>query len=686
MKKFSEFYFGDIQVRYYLDDANHIGMMLVPKGMEDKVVENEHPLEPLVEVHEKGGHLPSGYGNGMTMATTVATGNLKFASQTKEGDTVVTKLSDGAGRDAIHFLKGGEGLQALRSYVTFENNTKETVELDLLSSLNFGEVTPFTDDDASGKLNLCRARSFWSAEGRMDIRPLEDCGLERSWTWHAMRVEKFGQIGSMPVRGFFPFCAIEDTERNVTWAMQLACPSSWQMEIRRKEDRLALMASLADGDYGHWSKKINPGESFTTPEAYVTVGTGNVDLVSQRLLTIHKENMGDRFGHLPVMFNEYCATWGNPSMANLKEIVEAVDGHGMEYLVIDAGWYGKPGIAWHLCGGDWIPNDKELFPGGLEATVKMIKDKGMIPGIWFEPETCSNESDIFKREEMLLTREGKVIDTDNRRFLDMRKQEVKDYLDERVIGLLKKHGFGYIKVDYNDCIGTGCDGAESLGEGLRQNMQESLNFFRRMREQIPGLIIENCASGGHRLEPSLMAVSDMASFSDAHEVNEIPIIAAQLHRLILPAQSQIWAALRKDDSFKRLNYSLVNTFLGVMCISGDVQQLNKEQWEKVDEGIGFYKEVRDIIRDGVSSFYGNLSSSWRHPTGWQGVVRTSGNETLTVIHTFNGSYPEKVTVPVKGSKIKRIMCSEGNKVTLENGMLTVELKADLEAIAIHTAD
>ena len=316
----------------------------------------------------------------------------------------------------------------------------------------------------------------------------------------------------------------------------------------------------------------------------------------------------------------------------------------------------------------------------------MIRAHGMIPGLWFEPETCARDSDIFRKEELLLTRRGTVIDTDNRRFLDLRKEEVQKYLDERVTGLLKRCGFGYTKIDYNDCIGVGCDDPDSLGEGLRQNMQGTLDFFRSMRESIPDLWIENCSSGGHRLEPSLMGATDMASFSDAHECPEIPIIAAQLHRLILPGQSQIWAVLRAKDSLRRINYSLVNTFLGVMCLSGDVADLSAEQWAKVDEGICFFKAVRGIIRDGISAFHGEVSRSWRHPEGWQAVCRTAGGETLTVIHTFGGKFPGQVSLPVSGSRILRVMDSEESRIALENGILTVELKAPFEAIAIHTGD
>ena len=686
MKQYSEYRFGDMLAAWWLDEKNHMGMTLIPAEMKDRVREHRHTLEGLVQIHARGDQLPNGYGNGSTLATTTATDALRFVSQKKDGDTVVTELADETGRTVLHTLKWEKGLEALRVSVRFENRTGKPVTLDLISSLNMGGITPFAEDDAPGTLLLHRARSAWSAEGRLLTESIEEAMLERSWTGHALRIAKFGQVGSMPVRGWFPFAAVEDTANNVTWAMQIACPSSWQMEIRRKDDRLNMMASLPDEDFGQWAKTVAPGESFETPEAYVTVGHGGVDRVCQRLLTVHRANMPRPEAELPVLFNEYCTTWGDPSHENLVKIANRLQGHGIDFLVIDAGWYRREGAGWSDCGGDWIPEEKSMFPDGLKATADMIRAHGMIPGLWFEPETCARDSDIFRKEELLLTRRGTVIDTDNRRFLDLRREEVRKYLDERVTGLLKRCGFGYTKIDYNDCIGTGCDDPDSLGEGLRQNMQGTLDFFRRMREAIPDLWIENCSSGGHRLEPSLMGATDMASFSDAHECPEIPIIAAQLHRLILPGQSQIWAVLRAKDSLRRINYSLVNTFLGVMCLSGDVADLSAEQWAKVDEGICFFKAVRGIIRDGISAFHGEVSRSWRHPEGWQAVCRTAGGETLTVIHTFGGKFPGQVSLPVSGSRILRVMDSEESRITLENGILTVELKAPFEAIAIHTGD
>ena len=87
-----------------------------------------------------------------------------------------------------------------------------------------------------------------------------------------------------------------------------------------------MMAGLADHDFGHWAKTLAPGESFESPEAYLTVGQGDVDAVAQRLLSVQRENWRLRDEPLPVLFNEYCTTWGNPTHDNLAAIAQRLQG------------------------------------------------------------------------------------------------------------------------------------------------------------------------------------------------------------------------------------------------------------------------------------------------------------------------------------------------------------------------
>ncbi|RCX14772.1 alpha-galactosidase [Anaerobacterium chartisolvens] len=687
----SEYIFGDISVRYLINEAGNVGIEILPASLKEKAVQDKkYNIDSLVQAYIKGDDFSGGFANGHTMRNGQSTSVLEYDSQRADYNNgtqiITTVLKNGNGHFARHILKYKEGLKAFEVNTIYSNKSDKAIDVEMLSSFSLGGLTPFIEGEAYESMNVHRIRSCWSNEGRLITESVEELQLEPSWSQHGVRSEKFGQIGSMPVRKYFPFVAVEDTITGVVWAAQLACASSWQMEVYRRDDALCVSGGLADFDFGHWMKTLQPGEELETPSAYLTVGRGSVDEAAQRLLTIPKDKFDkiNKFERLPVLFNEFCTTWGYPSHDNIKKILDIIKGRGVDCFVIDAGWSADNENGWDTTVGDWVVSP-DLFPQGLGETVKMIKDAGMLPGIWFEFENCCSKAKAYEDETHLLKRNGKVITSGVRRFWDMSDPFVVDYLTEKVICMLKQYGFKYLKVDYNETIGVGCDGYESLGEGLRQRVLASQAFFAKIREEVSDIIIENCSSGGHRLEPSMMALCDMASFSDAHECNEIPIIAANLHRVISPCQSQIWAVLRKTDSRKRIIYSIISTFLGVMCLSGDVYDLDKEQWDVIDEGISFYHSISDIILNGTTTFFGSKLKGYRNPKGWQGIVRKADNEkeAVVLIHTFNRDFPDSIEIPVGGSyEIHKTFCTFGNNISLKDGCLSVQMKEEFEAVAV----
>ena len=185
----------------------------------------------------------------------------------------------------------------------------------------------------------------------------------------------------------------------------------------------------------------------------------------------------------------------------------------------------------------------------------------------------------------------------------------------------------------------------------------------------------------------MMALCAMGSFSDAHETREIPIIAANLQRLILPRQSQIWAVLRKNDTAQRLAYSLAATFLGRMCLSGEVHDLSAAQWKLSVSAMELYRRVYPIIRDGHSTFHGETGKSWRHPQGWQAVLRTSknGKRALLVAHTFGKAFPKSVQIPLaeSGWKIDEAWPEkQGLPTALKGKSLQLDLTGEFRACVV----
>ncbi|HEY0256384.1 MAG TPA: glycoside hydrolase family 36 protein, partial [Candidatus Methylacidiphilales bacterium] len=306
------------------------------------------------------------------------------------------------------------------------------------------------------------------------------------------------------------------------------------------------------------------------------------------------------------------------------------------YVVIDAGWSKKPeGYRDQGANGDWEIAPLS-FPHGFAKLNAELRAQGQIPGIWFEFEVTTEGAHAHLLVEHQLKRHGRTLQIGPRHFWDFRDPWVIDYLSERVIEFLRREGFGYLKVDYNDTLGVGCDGPDGLGEGLRQHLCGVHRFFEKIREQLPELVIENCASGGHRLEPLMMGATSMSSFSDAHEGPEIPWISANLHRLVPPEKLQIWAVLRATDTRARLYYTLSAGFLGRLCLSGEVASLSTEQWNIAEEAMTLYRRIWPVIRHGWTRRFGMEKQNSQHLQGWQAVRRCSndGQRTLVVWHTF----------------------------------------------------
>lgn len=579
-------------------------------------------MEYYAEMKLQGDGYAGGFSCGMTMC----------GSQTIEGfrktQEMPEKISYENDTGIILTVNKRKHNDVVRVYTTIYNGSQQDRILEMAASF---AVRGIEAD------RIHRLQSFWSAEGKLRTETIDELHLEPSWNRCGLRIEKFGNVGSMPVRKYFPFLALENTKTGRVTGVQLYCASSWQMEILCKDDEtLSVVGGMADRDFGHWKKRLKPGETFETPEAVIAEGSSLYE-VCDCLVKAQTPNLSPVDNKMGIIFNEYCTTWGNPSYDNMKKICDKISEKGIQYLVIDSGWYGNTDRWWDSI-GDWDVNENK-FPGGMKPVADYIRSKGMIPGLWYEMESVASGSRHYDEAEHLLKKDGVPLTVGGRRFWDMEDPWVIDYLSDKVIRLLRECGFGYLKVDYNDTIGMGCDDEDSLGEGLRKKVQASQRFFEKIREEIPGIVIENCSSGGHRLEPSMMQLVSQASFSDAHETKAIPLIAANMHRGILPQQSQIWAVLRAEDSKERIYYSMAATFFGRMCLSGDIYDLNETQWQLVEEGIAFYNRVSDIIRDGMTVRCDYSTTQYNEPIGSQLVIRRLKNRNLAIYHRFSDSEP-----------------------------------------------
>jgi alpha-galactosidase len=587
-----------------------------------------------------------------------------------------------------HVLAWSPGQAFFTVHTEFHNTGPAPLTVEYLPSFSLGGITPFHPGEAPGRLHLHRFRTAWSAEGRHERLALEALHLERSWTGFSRRTERYGQLGSLPVRGFFPWIGVEDSGVGALWGAQLSAPASWHLELSRLKDRVILSGGLPSRDFGDWWRTVAPGEILAAPPAALACVAGDIDHLCHALLGWQRAALEDQPAierDLPPAFNEWCSSWGSPThdhvVATARRLAASTR---TRYLVIDDGWAAKPPGRDIQFNGDWIV-DRAKFPGGLRATADAIRALGLVPGLWFELEAATEGTEAFADESRHLRRAGRVVQVGPRRFWDLRDPVTVELLAQKVIARLRDDGFGYLKIDYNDTLPAGLDGAESPGAGLLAQIDAVLAFLRRVRRELPDLVIENCSSGGHRLVPAFQSLCAQASFSDAHETVAIPIIAAALHRLVLPAQSQIWCVLHREDSPARLRYGLAATLLGRMVLSGDLAELQPWQIDLVCAAQDFYAACVHVLRDGASRLHSHAGPSWNEPRGWQALVRATSTETLVVLHAFADAPAGELSVPLPPGewRIEQTFGADASGAGLEAGDLILPAPGAFDAAALR---
>lgn len=700
-----EYILGNTLLRYFIDDIGQISMYMVPISQKNAVKNGwEYPNDPwtttapymrqwrigrLVHFHLAHQSLPITGGDSLKFAAE-SLAYFKKQEVIRDGDVTMIKtyLRSQEGYSIVHNIKYKEGYQAFWTWNEFTNTSAENVTIDYIASFTFENLSPFSERDSRERMVLHRFTGGWSMEARHQEDTFEHLAIEKGWQGYCNdKSLRFGSIGSYSNRNYLPLVVVEDKKQHVFWTAQLYCNSSWQCDVSKDSDSVSFSGGLADGDFGQWYKVIKAGETFTTPLAAISATDSDIAWACQSVVKLQEEARlayGEK--GFSITFNEYCSTWGTPTQEKFLAYAKKAAKLGAKYVVVDAGWSDGNVVDCLSGNGGWLV-DTLKFPD-MKAMNRELRSMGLIPGIWFEFEVTTIGAKEFGPEydRLHLKKRGTVIKAGGTRsYWDMTNTEVIDFLTERVIGMLKENEFGYIKVDYNANLGVGCDGSDSLGEGLRLQGEATRDFFKKIKEEIPDIIIENCASGGNRNNPIMLGVSAVASFSDAHECVEIPIIAADLHNHMLPMQSSVWAVLHNTDSDARLCYSLCAGLFGRLCLSGDIDRLSVHQEEIIHQFVAFYNKTESVMKNGVTRTYRQLGGTYRYPKGTQVVVRNTEKEMLVICHSFEEPYREDIVITIsEGFEIVDEFANDA--IHIEGPKVIVKPMRELSACAVYAVN
>ncbi|MER7480206.1 glycoside hydrolase family 36 protein [Streptomyces sp. NPDC126510] len=516
-----------------------------------------------------------------------------------DGERTTIRLMDtGTGLAAHVTLETRTGSRCLRARVRLVNEGDVALRLESVSTLALGGVV----DGAGGLdgLTLHWADNDWLAEcrWRQDGFRRRVVPLSRSAHGHEGRgcFERYSQ-GSWSTGRHLPVAGLTDSEGRA-WLWQIESSAGWRFETGEREGAAYVALFGPDDAHHQWRHMLAPGEEFhTVPAVLVHTETGGLDAAFGELTDHRRSIRRDHPDHraLPVIYNDYMNTlMGDPTTERLLPLIEAAGAAGAEVFVIDAGWYDDDAQGWWDAVGAWEPAPRR-FPGGLPEVLDAVRAHGMTAGLWLEPEVVGVRSPLARTlpPEAFFRRGGLRVTEHGRHHLDLRHPAARAHLDEVVDRLVGEWGVGYLKLDYNINIGPGTEnGSESAGAGLLGHHRAHLDWMASLLDRHPGLVLENCGSGGLRMDYAQLAVAQLQSTSDQQDLLRYPPIAAAAATAVTPEQAAVWAYPQPDHTLDEIALTLTGALLGRVHLSGFLNQMSPEQSGLVRSAISLYKELR----------------------------------------------------------------------------------------------
>ena len=270
---------------------------------------------------------------------------------------------------------------------------------------------------------------------------------------------------------------------------------------------------------------LDPRETFATPHlalAFSTEGMGGVSRTFHRWARtegyLHRGmNTGD------ILLNSWEGLYFDINEERMLQMMTDIAQFGGELFVMDDGWFGGkyPRNNDVSSLGDWIVDTRKL-PRGIKSLTDGAKERGIKFGIWIEPEAVNTKSELFERHpEWALQTKGRQLRLGRggtQAILDMTNPAVQDFVFNIVDTLLTNYPqIAYIKWDANVSIQN--YGSLYLPRHKQNNIYVDyhrglIRTLERIRAKYPNVVIQDCASGGGRVNYGLLPYFDEFWVSD----------------------------------------------------------------------------------------------------------------------------------------------------------------------------
>ncbi len=304
----------------------------------------------------------------------------------------------------------------------------------------------------------------------------------------------------------------------------------WAADFAR--DAAAGRLRLASG-MARTHLTLRPGEQIRTPRMLALFWRGESvrgnNLLRRFILAHHRPAPNGKPLVLPVVLG----TWGGDPAADHLKRIDRIIRHDLPIDVywIDAEWFG--GAPWWKNPGNWTVR-KDLYPGGFQAISAPLHKAGRKLLLWFEPQRVVRGSDWaklladkpgwllelkggapeFKQHDMdwkVPHEDPRWVHWESRRSQiaendmawNMGHPEARRFLTDWLSDRFTEFGLDWYREDYN--IATGefwqeADAPDRVGMTEIRYIEGLYAMWDELLARHPGLAIDNCSSGGRRID------------------------------------------------------------------------------------------------------------------------------------------------------------------------------------------
>lgn len=401
---------------------------------------------------------------------------------------------------------------------TVKNISKEDVSLNTLS-------LKFTLD--GGEYDVYSQASFWQSES-------EGC-------WNTLNTTVSAYSKSVRnTCGATPFMVLWSNQQNRGTAFHLKTYSAWEMHITRKfcpsENTFieVEMGVLKDG----FDLKLKAGEEVELPEIIYYDVINKVDFDCWKLHSYLNKKYPRKT--LPVIYNSWLYKFDRFTAEDIIKQIEKAKELGVEYFVIDAGWFGD-GPDWWQGRGDWEENLTFGFKGRMCEVADLVRENGMKFGFWLEAECATETAKIVKEHPEYFIRGKESC------FIDFANEEAREYLYNKTCQLVDKYGAEFIKFDFNSDLFY-----DKYRSAFTEYFKGHCEYIKKLKAKYPDMYIENCASGGTR-----MSIRDGELYDGFWPTdNQSPYYSLRIFKdtilRLAPQWMEGWVTVRSAEKFSYL--------------------------------------------------------------------------------------------------------------------------------------